>query len=122
MITPVCDAPAGLTEGFDIHRPSVDDLVMYKKGDGGYEQPRAHPAPKDGLPAFPEARQVPGKTSIKGGGKKRERWKDKKHIYEWDAQHGRVEKYNKRGEHLGEFDYITGAQTKGPDSTRRIEP
>lgn len=33
----------------------------------------------------------------------RKRWKDDKgNIYEWDYQHGAVEKYNKNGTHLGE--------------------
>jgi hypothetical protein len=41
---------------------------------------------------------------------------------QWDFQHGAVEKYNKRGKHLGEFDHITGEQTKAADSTRKIEP
>lgn len=43
-------------------------------------------------------------------------------IYEWDSQHGSIEKYNKRGKHLGEFDFKTGVQTKAADPTRRVEP
>ncbi|MGW2961624.1 colicin E3/pyocin S6 family cytotoxin [Streptomyces sp. NPDC001220] len=43
-------------------------------------------------------------------------------IYEWDSQHGAVEKYNKRGKHLGEFDPDTGAQTKPADGTRKVTP
>ncbi|MDP3935526.1 MAG: colicin E3/pyocin S6 family cytotoxin [Alphaproteobacteria bacterium] len=121
MITPMYDAPAGLTEGFDIHRSSIDDLIKYRKGDGRYEQPKAHPAPKDGLPAFPEAREAKKKTPRQGGSGLRERWKDREYIYEWDARHGRVEKYTARGKHLGEFDHITGAKTKEADPTRRIE-
>lgn len=39
-----------------------------------------------------------------------------------DSQHGTVEKYNKRGKHLGEFDAETGTQTKNADSTREVEP
>ena len=35
-------------------------------------------------------------------------------------QHGTVEN-NKSGKHLGEFDPITGAQTKPADKTRSIE-
>ncbi|MNE91154.1 Colicin-E3 [compost metagenome] len=43
-------------------------------------------------------------------------------ILEWDYQHGKVEKYNKRGQHLGEFDAETGVQSKPADPARRIEP
>jgi hypothetical protein len=74
------------------------------------------------LPAFPSAKWAPPKTRMKGGGL-RPRWKDGSGtIYEWDFQHGALEKYNKRGKHLGEFDYNSGAQTKPADPTRRIEP
>lgn len=63
------------------------------------------------------------KTSVQGGGGLRKRWKDKKgNIYEWDSQHGTVEKYNKRGKHQGEFDPVTGDQTKAADKTRKVEP
>ncbi|WP_255555444.1 colicin E3/pyocin S6 family cytotoxin [Enterovibrio paralichthyis] len=81
------------------------------------------PAPKGSppLPAFPEAVKVKPKTSVQGGGKKRARWKDKKHIYEWDSQHGKVEVYDKNGNHLGEFDHITGEQTKAKDPKRKVE-
>ena len=76
-----------------------------------------YPAPKN-LQAFP----VPPKTRMSGG-RMRDRWKDDKgNLYEWDSQHGRVEAYNKRGVHQGEFDVNTGAQTKPADPTRRVEP
>lgn len=53
----------------------------------------------------------------------RDRWEGKKEtIPEWDSQHGAVEKYNKRGLHLGEYDFTTGAQTKPADKNRKIEP
>jgi hypothetical protein len=78
------------------------------------------PPPKD-LLAFPEAKRAKSKTSIQGGGL-RKRWKDKDYIFEWDSYHGRVEKYDKRGNHLGEFDPNTGEQTKPADSSRKIEP
>ncbi len=78
------------------------------------------PPPKD-LLAFPEAERVKSKTSISGDGL-RKRWKDKDYIYEWDSYHGRVEKYDKLGNHLGEFDPKTGEQTKPADSSRKIEP
>jgi hypothetical protein len=43
-------------------------------------------------------------------------------IYEWDYQHGRVERYNKRGKHIGEFDAETGEQTKPADPDKKVEP
>lgn len=82
------------------------------------------PAPKGNppLPAFPDAIKAKKKTAIQGGGKLRERWKDRKgRIYEWDSQHGKVELYTKNGKHLGEFDHITGKQTKDADPTRKVE-
>ncbi|AMS17309.1 toxin [Pseudomonas chlororaphis] len=75
-----------------------------------------HPKPQN-LHAFPGLKWSKPKTPKKGGGL-RDRWKDKDGtIYEWDSQHGRLEKYNKRGKHLGEFDPITGQQTKPADKT-----
>ncbi|MDP8084269.1 hemagglutinin repeat-containing protein, partial [Pasteurella atlantica] len=63
------------------------------------------------------------KTLLQGGAGKRARWKDQDgNIYEWDSQHGALEKYNKRGKHLGEFDYKTGKQLKSADKKRRVEP
>ncbi|RON64391.1 toxin [Pseudomonas fluorescens] len=80
-----------------------------------------HPAPVS-LPAFPDVKPAPLKTSVRGGGKKRRRWKDASgKIYEWDSQHGKVEMYTKQGKHLGEYDPKTGKQTKPADSTRRVE-
>lgn len=82
------------------------------------------PAPSS-LPGFPNAKRVKPKTSVQGGGGMRKRWEDKKHIYEWDSQHGEVEMYNKRGVHLGSFDPETGqpivntkGDIKGPVSGR----
>ena len=82
------------------------------------------PAPKD-LPGFPDARRVKPRTAVKGGGGMRARWEDKTFIYEWDSQHGEVEKYNKKGKHLGAFDANTGemmtdgkGKPKGPNSGR----
>ena len=42
-------------------------------------------------------------------------------ILECDSQHGEVEKYDKRGKHLGAFDPKTGKQLKDPIKNRRIE-
>jgi len=72
------------------------------------------PPPKI-LLAFPNAKRVKPKS-------KRMRWQDQKFIYEWDSFHGKVEKYTKRGQHLGEFDPLTGEQTKQADLSRSIQP
>jgi hypothetical protein len=85
----------------------------------GYHQ--YHKAP-DKLPGFKDAVRADRKTPKQGGGGLRERWKDKNFIYEWDSRHGTIEKYNKRGKHLGEYDPKTGDLLNPPDPTRRIEP
>jgi hypothetical protein len=77
--------------------------------------------PPDILPAFPDAKRVRPKTPLKGRGY-RKRWKDTEFIYEWDSFHGRVEKYDARGKHLGEFDPQTGEKKKEADCTRSVEP
>ena len=77
--------------------------------------------PAKNIPGIPGLRNVKPKTPFGGG--KRKRWKDKDgNIYEWDYQHGKLEKYDRRGRHKGEFDPETGEQTKPPDSNRRVEP
>jgi hypothetical protein len=75
------------------------------------------------LPGFPDAELVSPKTPLPGlPGKLRKRWRSGKKILEWDYQHGRVEAYDKNGNHLGEFDPNTGQQTKNPDPSRKIKP
>lgn len=82
---------------------------------------RYHRPPED-LLAFPDAKRAKAKSFVQGGGKKRRRWTDSSgKIYEWDFQHGKVEIYGKRGNHLGEFDPNTGEQTKPADPARKIE-
>jgi hypothetical protein len=74
------------------------------------------------LPAFPEAQRVRGKTPVPGSGL-RQRWKSRSGtIYEWDYRHGRVEMYDRRGRHLGEFDPNTGARTKPANQHYQVEP
>ena len=86
-----------------------------------YNNHQYHKPPQT-LPAFPDAKLTQRKTSSKNGGGLRKRWKDKKHIYEWDSQHGKVEKYDKSGKrHLGEFDPTTGHRTKDPNPRRSVE-
>ena len=80
------------------------------------------PPPRN-LPAFPGLKPAKRKTPVQGGGGMRKRWKDQAgNIYEWDYQEGRVEKYDRRGRHLGEFDPNTGEPTKPAGPNRRIEP
>ncbi|WBG66892.1 hypothetical protein ELR50_03455 [Pseudomonas citronellolis] len=68
----------------------------------------------------PGIRQV---LPLSGGGGKRKRWKDDEgYIYEWDSAHGAVEKYDRRGRHLGEFNPVTGEKNKDADPVRRVEP
>lgn len=76
------------------------------------------PAPRD-LAGFPNAKRVRPKTPVQGGRGMRQRWEDGKYIYEWDSRHGEVEKYDKRGKHLGSFDPETGEELKGPVPGRR---
>jgi hypothetical protein len=78
--------------------------------------------PLDGpLQGFPGARRVrPRKDK---NGRYRARWRDDAGmIFEWDYQHGTVEMYNRRGEHLGEFDPVDGRRLKPGDPTRRAQP
>ena len=78
--------------------------------------------PPDTLLAFPDAELAKVKSQVQGGGQKRRRWKDQKgRIYEWDYQHGAIELYSKRGIHLGEYDPITGEQTKPAKPGRKVE-
>jgi hypothetical protein len=83
--------------------------------------PTYHPAPKT-LPGFPKAVPAKPKTGM-GGGKKRKRWKnDDGDILEWDYQHGKVERYDDKGKHKGEFDPANGTQTKPEKKDRTITP
>ena len=50
----------------------------------------------------------------------RPRWKDAKgNLYEWDALHGEVEKYSKRGKHQGALT-SEGVLKKEPEKGRKI--
>ncbi|WP_448109056.1 S-type pyocin domain-containing protein [Pseudomonas azerbaijanoccidentalis] len=82
-------------------------IVVSQMGDHSYYD---HPKT---LPAFPDAVRAKSKSSVQGGGRKRARWVDHKgRIYEWDYKSNAVEKYDKLGIHLGEYNHITGEQTK----------
>ncbi|QHA81026.1 S-type Pyocin [Pseudomonas mediterranea] len=121
-------------EGLPGEDITTDDCILVFPADTGlkslyvvFSKPapgdhKYYPPPKV-LSAFPDARIAPRKTPIKGGGGLRKRWKTKDGtIFEWDSQHGAVERYNKRGKHLGEFDPETGEQTKDADDSREVEP
>lgn len=114
-----------------VYPPEYKDFILVFPADSGIRplyivasisQGNYHQKPKN-LPAYPDARWAPPKTPIKGGRGLRPRRKDKEGlIFEWDFRHGAVEKYTKRGRHLGEYNHETGEQTKPADPTRRIEP
>ncbi|MGH8328882.1 MAG: colicin E3/pyocin S6 family cytotoxin [Pseudomonas fluorescens] len=114
-----------------VYPPEYKDFILVFPADSGVmpvyivlsmSQQNYHPKPAF-LPAFPDAKWATPKTPIKGGGGLRPRWKDRSGtIYEWDFQHGAVEKYNKRGKHLGEYNHETGTQNKPADPTRKVEP
>jgi hypothetical protein len=72
------------------------------------------PAPRR-LRAFAGAELVKPKSG-------RHRWFDAEngHIYEWDYQHGRVERYDRRGRHLGEFDPETDVMTNPANPQQTI--
>ena len=56
-------------------------------------------------------------------GKLRPRWRTPGGwILEWDYQHGTVEVYDRRGDHLGEYDFFTERMLKGAAFGRRITP
>jgi len=99
---------------------NIPPIYVYLNADHKY-----HVAPKGTppLPAFPDARGAKKKTTVMGGGSLRSRWKDPiGRIYEWDSQHGTVEIYDRSGrKHLGEFNPVTGEQTKPADPTRKVE-
>jgi hypothetical protein len=83
---------------------------------------RSYIPPPAELPAFPGAVKVKPKTRRRGAAY-RKRWKDDDgNIYEWDSQHGTVEKYDARGRHIGEFDPETGDELNSADPNRRVEP
>lgn len=83
----------------------------------------AYIPPPNHLPAFPDLRAVRRKTPVQGGGALRKRWKDQTgNIFEWDSRHGTLEKYDARGNHVGEFDSVSGEQIKPADPARSVQP
>lgn len=55
------------------------------------------------------------------GGSKRWRSRDGKRLYTWDALHGEIEVFTKRGFHLGAADAHTGIPFKSAVKGRRID-
>lgn len=51
------------------------------------------------------------------------RWRNltRDRVYEWDTLHGHVEVYDRRGNHLGVADAMTGEVISGPVRGRRID-
>jgi hypothetical protein len=64
------------------------------------------------------------KTPRRDGDGFRKRWRDRsgRRIYKWDYRHCTVEVYNRRGEHVEEFDPSTAEQLKGPNPDYEVEP
>jgi hypothetical protein len=54
------------------------------------------------------------------GGERVWRSPDHQRYYTWDALHGEIEVFSKRGKHLGALDAVTGALIKSPVKGRSI--
>ena len=133
LVHPIPEDTDSQIEGLPGEDITLDDCIIVFPADTGlksmyvaYARPfnpdhGYHPAP-DVLEGFPDAVEVKFKSRVQGGGPARKRWKDSKgRIYEWDSQHGAVEMYDKQGKHLGEYDPVTGVQTKPAKPGRRVE-
>ena len=101
----------------EFHTYAVGEHAIWVHNACNFKHPPDKPA------AFPKLILVKRKSGVRGGGSKRKRWQDRDgNLYEWDGRHGTLEKYNRRGEHLGEFDPDTGDKLKARVPGRRIEP
>nr|WP_318782815.1 colicin E3/pyocin S6 family cytotoxin [Pseudomonas sp. Marseille-Q3773] len=97
-------------------------LILTSTQTNGWQSSFAAPS---SLPGFPEAARARPKTPVQGGGVLRKRWRlPDGCICEWDSRHGEVEKYDRRGRHLGAYDPETGNPTpsKNPKPVRRVKP
>jgi hypothetical protein len=131
LVHPIPDGTDSQIEGLPGEDITTDDYILVFPADTGlnslyvvFTKPIKskdhdyYDAP-DSLPAYPDAVGVRPKSGVQGGGKKRERWKDRKgRIYEWDSKTGAIEMYDKQGKHLGEFDHVTGEQIDPAKSGR----
>jgi len=101
----------------------IEQIVERNKNALPYGQKYWTPPKLDEITGFTGLERATWKTPVQGGGGLRPRWKDSDgNIYEFDKQHGALEKYNSNGKHLGEFNYKTGTQTKPADPTRKVKP
>lgn len=50
-----------------------------------------------------------------------QRWRDGKRLLEWDSLHGHIEAYDKRGQHLGVLDAVTGRYISAAVKGRYID-
>lgn len=130
LVHPIPDNTDSQIEGLPGKDVTTEDCIVVFPSDTGmksmylvFAKPFGgdhsyHPAPKV-LTAFPDVLPTRKMSSVKGGGQKRSRWKDRKgRIYEWDYENGRIELYDKQGKHLGEFDPQTGERTKDAEPGR----
>jgi hypothetical protein len=113
-------APPDQTELSIAWNKTLHELEALGKEATQINEAQGYVPPPASLHAFPHAKA----TKPKGQGKLRRRWVDAENgwILEWDYQHGTVEKYDRRGKHLGEFDPGTGTQTKPANPSRKIDP
>ncbi len=121
-VTPA-EQPEGSVQG-DAIPPQKPPEPYSTQGASTKDNVGQYRPPPKGLPGFPDATPAKSKTP-NGPGKLRKRWKTADgEILEWDYQHGKVEKYDKRGRHKGEFDPNTGEPVpgKGSDPGRKVEP
>jgi hypothetical protein len=70
---------------------------------------------------IPEDSPFLGELESLGSPHGRRRWRGGRRLYEWDSQHGEVEVYNLRGNHLGVADAMTGELVKNAVRGRRID-
>lgn len=124
LVHPIPENTDSQIEGFPGEEITTDDCIVVFPADTGLKSMYVvfsrqfggnhsyHRAPKK-LAKFPDAIKVRHKGH-------RHRWESKTRIYEWDYQHGKVEVYDKQGNHLGEYDPDTGEKTGDAKPERRI--
>lgn len=95
-----------------------------KKGKTGTGEPRKEKNPDHKRQQPPETLKNWPNAKRMGTRNGRIRWKDTKtgEIFEWDGKTGEVERYTKRGQHLGGFDPETGRRISPPVPQRNYKP
>lgn len=106
-------AVEGIVETADGVAEAASTLIQNAQTPAVTASPNPLPPDDDKNDSNQSAKDAKPKTPKQGGKSgKRKRWKDSEgNIYEWDYQHGDVEKYDKRRKHLGSIDPKTGNQT-----------